>query len=198
MAAGCIIPVGGIGGMACRQNAAPILDGDAYHFGSEIGCQTQLIRNGGGPQIFGRHRLGICRSPDGLDTCILHTVYGTPQIALVPFVTHDAVDGGCRSGVYGSMACGGDGLCVRNESVLTGKSFTQHSFQSFFTISCVETVEVIPAHLVDHDAYHQFRSCRLFHHGLGLGIHHQRQCDDQTDKNPLHVPVFIYEQMYRN
>ena len=57
---------------------------------------------------------------------------------------------------------------IRNTGVFTREALVEQSLESTFTIALLIAIEIIPSHLVNHDAHYQFEMCirdrnRTFH-----------------------------------
>ena len=75
---------------------------------------------------------------------------------IYPVIACDAIDGRDGSRKDSGMTDCRIGGQVADKSVFTGKAFIQQSPEASGLVAVVITVEVIPAHLVNDDAYDEF------------------------------------------
>ena len=156
-------PVGGIGAMACGKNGGAVLERYANDLRLPRSGGLQFVADGGHPQVAGRHLAFLGGGAHGLHGGVAAAV--GHAVAFPEVVAGNAVDAGHRTGVERGVADGGHRGDVVNLAVLERVAFAEHAAETVVGVVVVEAVEIVPAHLVDGNAYHQFGAD--FAHGIG-------------------------------
>ena len=145
--------------MASGQYGCAVFERYAKHFRLVVGGNFKLVADGCCQHVVGR-RLALCAF--GAES--LHGVVFAARHFLavdVEAVASDAVERRCSAGVVARMADSGNGGHVVNHLVFAVESFAHHSLEASFAKLVVVVGEVVPAHLVEDDAHHEFRSLNL-------------------------------------
>ena len=85
------------------------------------------------------------------------------------------MEGRCRSAEHAGVAGSGHGRYIIIMHVLEIVTVVDETFQTAFTKLVVIAIEVIPPHLVDHNAHNQFGTLQL---ELGLDACHKSACQN--------------------
>ena len=170
--------------MTGREDGSSVFQGHAHHLRAVVGSQTEFISDGSYPQIARRHlaRLAVCA----------HRVYGVVGgtvhnlSILHEVIASDSVDRRHGTGPDRRVADGCNRRDVRNLAVFYAESFSEHSLESAFTVAGVVAIEIVPSHLVNHDAHNQFWSLRLSLCDAAEAAEHEDEF-----KNLIHCILFF-------
>ena len=80
------------------------------------------------------------------------------------------------------MSDGSDGWDVRYLAVFYAEAFAEHSLKSALTIARIITIEIVPSHLVDHNAHHELGAF-----GLCLSYSAEGTENENQSINSVHV-----------
>ena len=154
LAALIIKPVGTIWIMSGRKNGSTVFQGHTHHLGSAVGCNLHLIAEGGNPEISRRHQARLAVGAHRLHGFIIRAIH---LLAILhKIVSGDSVDRWHTTGIETSMTDGGNRWNIRNTGVFAREALVEQSLESTFTIALLIAIEIIPSHLVNHDAHYQF------------------------------------------
>ena len=167
-------PVCRVSRMACGQYGGAVLQRHTYHLRLPVGSQLQLVAYGRGDEVAWRHLSLLRVRSDAPHGAVAAAVYGFAVDEEV--VAADAMQGGCRAGIYARVAYGCDGGDIRYHVVLTREALVDESLQSALAILIIIIVQVVPSHLVNHQSYNQFRAFQssCSHDSNGHGAQHHK------------------------
>ena len=154
LAALIIKPVGTVGIMTCRKDGSTVLQCHTHHFGSAIGCNLHLVAKGSNPEISWRHQARFTVGTHCFHGFIIRAIH--LLTILYEVISGDSVDGRHTTGIETSMTDGGNRWNIRDSGVFARKSLVEQSLESTFSIAFLIAIEIIPSHLVNHDAHYQF------------------------------------------
>jgi hypothetical protein len=155
---GAVVPVGGRGRVARRQDAAPVLHAHANGFGLEVRGQPQLVGDGGAQQVARRHLARRHCAAHGLHGFVFGHVGVAAFLAHPPVVADDAVHGRCGAGVHAGVAGASVGGHVVVVTAFVTEAFVQQALEAPGLVLAPVAVDVVVAHLVDHNPDHQLRA----------------------------------------
>ena len=150
-----VVPVGGVAAVAGRQDAAPVLHAKADDLALEVGGQPQLVADGGAQQMARRLLPGRHRAAHRLHSLVLGYVGAFAFFAHPPIVADNAVGRGRGPGVDAGVARPGVGRHVVVVGVLEAEALAQQPLETVAAKLCPVAVEVVVAHLVNHNTHHQ-------------------------------------------
>ena len=142
--------------MSGRQNGCAVFQRHSDGLRLEIGSQSELVTHRGDQRVAWRHLPCIARGAHRLHGAVL-TAVSLPAVD-VEVVACNACKSGRGTGIDATVS--GSRHCryvviVRVVAVIT---FCDESFQTVVAEFVVIAVEIVPSHLVNHDAHHQFRA----------------------------------------
>ena len=144
--------------MTGGQDGGAVLVADADDLRREVGMQSQLVADGRREHVARRHPALLARRRVGGNGGYRRVVGAVRRAAVnEEVVAADAVEGGRRTGIDRCVAYGRNGGEVVDEAVVARESGINQTAESVVRELVIVTREVVPAHLVDHDANHQLR-----------------------------------------
>ena len=85
------------------------------------------------------------------------------------------------------MTDGGNRWNIRNTGVFAREALVEQSLESTFTIALLIAIEIIPSHLVNHDAHYQFGALNVRNiHLLGSSRAASQKCQRNKTKYLIH------------
>ena len=153
-----VVPVGGIRRVAGGEDGGTVFHGDAEDARLEVVAQAQLVADGVAEHVAWRHLASPRVGAHAVDGVVAAAVGPGAQRVVVEVVAADAVEGGRGASVDAGVADGGDRGHVVDHAVLVGIAFVDESLQTAFDEVLIIIVEVVPSHLVDHQAYDELRA----------------------------------------
>jgi len=124
----------------------------------KIGSQAQLIGNRGNQQIPRRHLPCFGGTANSLHGGVFGAIHGLTGSLDDIIICGDTMDGRHGARINTAMARPGKGGNVIYLRVFAAKAIVQQTFEPIALVAVIKAVQIIPAHLVDHDAYYQFWS----------------------------------------
>ena len=153
LAALIIKPVGTVRIMTGRKDGSTVFQCHTHHLGSAIGCNLHLVAEGGNPQISRRHQARLAVGTHRFHGFIIRAIH---LLAILhEIVSGDSVDGRYTTGIETSMTDGCNRWNIRDSGVFARKSLVEQSIESAFSIALLIAIEIIPSHLVNHNAHYQ-------------------------------------------
>ena len=149
-----IKPVGAVGIMSCRKDGSTVFQSHTHHLGSAVGCNLHLIAEGGNPEISRRHQARLTVGAHRFHGFIIRAIH--LLTILHKIVSSDSVDRRHTTGIETSMTDGCNRWNIRDSGIFARKSLVEQAFESAFSIALLIAIEIIPSHLVNHNAHYQF------------------------------------------
>ena len=185
LAALIIKPVGTVGIMTCRKDGSTVFQGHTHHLGSAVGCNLHLVAKGSNPEISWRHQARLTVGPHRFHGFIIRAIH--LLTILYEVVSGDSVDGRNTACIETSMTDGGNRWNIRNTGVFAREALVEQSLESTFTIALLIAIEIIPSHLVNHNAHYQFGALNVRSiHLLGRNRAASQECHYHKTKYLIH------------
>ena len=140
--------------MTCRKNGSTVFQCHSHYLGSAVGCNLHLISESRNPEVSRRHQARLAVGAHRLHGFIIRAIH---LLAILhKIVSGDSVDRRHTACIETSMTNGGNRWNIRNTGVFAREALVEQSLESTFTIAFLIAIEIIPTHLVNHDAHYQF------------------------------------------
>ena len=180
-----IKPVGTIWIMSGRKNGSTVFQGHTHHLGSAVGGNLHLIAEGSNPEISRRHQACLAAGTHRFYGFIIRAIH---LLAILhKIVSGDSVDRWHTTCIETSMTDGSNRWNIRNTCVFAREAFVEQSLESTFSIAFLIAIEIIPTHLVNHDAHYQFGALNVRSiHLLGSSRAASQKCQRNKTKYLIH------------
>ena len=139
--------------MTCRKDGSTVFQGHTHHLGSAVGCNLHLIAESGNPEISRRHQARLTVGAHRFHGFIIRAIH--LLTILHKIVSGDSVDRRHTTGIETSMTDGCNRWNIRDSGVLAREALVEQSLESTFSIAFLIAIEIIPSHLVNHNAHDQ-------------------------------------------
>ena len=180
-----IKPVGTVRIMTCRKNGSTVFQCHAHYLGSAVGCNLHLISESRNPEVSGRHQARLAVGAHRLHGFIIRAIH---LLAILhKIVSGDSVDRRHTACIETSMTDGGNRWNIRNTGVFAREALVEQSLESTFSVALLIAIEIIPSHLVNHDAHYQFGALNVRNiHLLGSSRAASQKCQRNKTKYLIH------------
>ncbi len=180
-----IKPVGTVRIMTCRKNGSTVFQCHSHYLGSAVGCNLHLISESRNPEVSRRHQARLAVGAHRLHGFIIRAIH---LLAILhKIVSGDSVDRRHTACIETSMTDGGNRWNIRNTGVFARETLVEQSLESTFTIALLIAIEIIPSHLVNHDAHYQFGALNVRNiHLLGSSRAASQKCQRNKTKYLIH------------
>ena len=180
-----IKPVGTVRIMTCRKNGSTVFQCHAHYLSSAVGCNLHLISESRNPEVSGRHQARLAVGTHCFHGFIIRAIHFLAILHKI--VSGDSVDRRHTACIETSMTDGGNRWNIRNSGVFARETLVEQSLESTFTIALLIAIEIIPSHLVNHDAHYQFGALNVRNiHLLGSSRAASQKCQRNKTKYLIH------------
>ncbi len=188
-------PKRAVGIVSGGQYGCTVFKCHANHFGLAVGGNLHFVANGSDPQIARRHLSCLACSANWFHGTVVRTVHFLS--VLHEFVSCNAVYRRYATCIYAGVTDGCDRRHIRQARVFTRKALSKQSFETTVTVATLIAVQIVPPHLVYHNAYYKsWTGCLC----ANTAAHHQ-QCHNGKSVylshfHGLNFVVLIFLQRY--